>query len=98
VVRTGLVTGEPLTLTAVLLGTQPAKATLSWRKMGAQEASYAEIPLVHRARGIYTVSLPPEATKADLEYFILVTATTGQTFRFPPTAPDLNQTVVVSKE
>ena len=33
VVRTGLVAGEPLALTAVVLGVQPAKATLSWRKM-----------------------------------------------------------------
>jgi hypothetical protein len=41
------------------------------------------------------VTLPPEATKADLEYYVQATTTKGGRLRFPPRGQsELNQTVV----
>jgi len=69
--------------------------TLHWRPMGT--GALAEMPLRHVARGVYEIALPPEATKADLEYYVEATTAAGVTLRFPPTAPTMNQTVVVVK-
>lgn len=93
VVRTGLVTGERLKLTVVVLGVKPQDAAVYWRPLGSGE--FTKLPLEHVARGVYTVALPPEATKADLEYYVKVAAGGGKTLNFPATAPALNQTVVV---
>ena len=46
------------------------------------------------ARGVYAVTLPAEATTADFEYYIEATVA-GKRLVFPPTAPAMNQTVVV---
>ena len=95
-VRTCLVAGETLKLTAVVLGAEPNDAAVYWRRMGAGE--FAKLPLTHVARGVYAVTLPPEATEADLEYYIQATTGNAGTLQFPATAPKLNQTVVVVKE
>jgi hypothetical protein len=44
---------------------------------------------------VYRVTLPAEATKADLEYYVQVAAGDGRELRFPAAAPSLCQTVVV---
>jgi hypothetical protein len=98
VVRTCLVDGEALELRVVVLGARPEKAVVYWRSLGSGE--FAEAPLGHVARGVYGVTLPTEAAKADFEYadfeyHVEVTGGDGKTLRFPPTAPTLNQTVVV---
>ncbi len=85
--------GEALKLKAILLGTRPAEAALHWRPMS--EGPYRKVALEHVARGVYKVELPPEATRADLEYYIRVATRGGATLLFPVTAPVLNQTVVV---
>ena len=54
-----------------------------------------EIPLSHVARGVWTVTLPPAATRADFEYLVQVTTGKNQLLHFPATAPEMNQTVVV---
>lgn len=92
VVRTGLVAGEVLRLRAIVLGVRPGGAAVYWRALGPGE--FAKLPLEHVARGVYTITLPPEAAKADFEYYVEVTGG-GETLRFPATAPRLNQTVVV---
>jgi hypothetical protein len=46
---------------------------------------------------VYEITFPPEATMADLEYYVEATAGQGATLRFPPTAPAISQTVVVVK-
>jgi hypothetical protein len=94
VVRTGLVAGEPLTLTVMVLGARPARAALFWRKLAEPSSAYASIPLDHWARGVWTVTLPTGATSADVEYYVEVATESGQILRFPATAPHLNQTVV----
>lgn len=93
VVRTMVVAGEPLKLTARLLGIEPAEAAVHWRRLGRGE--FAKTPLAHVARGVYRVTLPAEAVKADLEYYVSVTSKEGKTLVFPATAPRLNQTVIV---
>lgn len=96
VVRTGFVAGEPLLLTVMILGLgpQPSGGVLFWRKLGEQGSAFTEIPLSHVARGVWTVTLPPAATRADFEYLVQVTTGKNQLLHFPATAPEMNQTVV----
>jgi hypothetical protein len=96
VIRTGLVAGEPLRITAVVLGGKPTEAAVYWRPLGSGE--FAAVPLGHVARGVYAATLPAEATTADLEYYVSVVVNEGKKLAFPPTAPVLNQTVVIVPE
>jgi hypothetical protein len=91
-VRSGIVAGETLKLTVIVMGPKPQSPTLYWRPLGT--GKFAAIPLEHLARGVYTVTLPTDAAKDDFEYYIQV-AVGGQTLRFPPAGPELPQTVVV---
>jgi len=49
------------------------------------------------ARGVWTVTLPPAVTRSDFEYFVQVTTGKNQLLHFPSTAPEMNQTVVVTE-
>ncbi|MHC4572830.1 MAG: hypothetical protein ACYS76_01645 [Planctomycetota bacterium] len=95
-VRTQLMTGEDLKLKALILAQpQPKDVALYFRRMGKGE--YRKVPLNHIARGVYSVTLPEEELKnSDFEYFIKVIWATGKDIYFPPTAPSINQTVVVT--
>jgi hypothetical protein len=95
-VRTALVVGERLTLPVIVVGTKAAEGAVFWRPLGPGQ--FAKVPLVHVARGVYTVTLPAEATKADFEYYIEATGAEDAKLLFPPTAPGLNQSVVVVGE
>jgi hypothetical protein len=90
-VRTSLEAGEPLALQVLVLakGT-PVSAALHWRGMGPGD--FRTVPLEHKSRGLYTVTLPAPA--GAMEYYVEITAD-GRTARFPATAPELNQTVIV---
>jgi len=93
-VRTSLVAGEALKLKVLVLSkAPPSKATLHWRAMGG--GSFEAIPLSHAARGVYAVTFPAKATGDDLEYYVEAVVEEGKVLRFPATAPDLNQTVIV---
>jgi hypothetical protein len=94
VVRTLLTKGEPLVLKVVILGAEPKGPAVYWRPLGP--GKFKSTPLVHVARGVYTVTLPAEATKDDLEYYVQSAAVDGEPLRFPVTAPEMNQTVVVA--
>ena len=106
-VRTAIAAGEPLTLSAILVGVpeserrgqetraERSQVTVHWRRLGS--GALAEVPMRHVARAVYEVTLPPEATQVDLEYNVQVTTEKGVTLRFPPAAPAINQTVVVVK-
>jgi hypothetical protein len=51
------------------------------------------------ARGVYEVEFPGAATKGeDLEYYLEVRPARGKAVRFPPTAPEINQTLVAHAE
>ena len=58
--------------------------------MGLGTGTFAAAPLVHVARGVYTVTLPAEAVKDDFEYYTEA-AVGGQTVQFPPTGAALPQ-------
>ncbi len=106
-VRTGILAGESLKLTVLLPGIDGhhvghhvpmvgvGEAALYWRPLGSGE--FAKAPLAHEVRSVYQVSLPPEAAKADLEYYIRVDDGKGNILHYPATAPKLNQTVVVEE-
>ncbi len=99
-VRTAIAEGEPCHLTAILVGV-PENATVRnarvhWRTLGT--GAFAELPLRHVARAVYEVTLPPEASKADFEYYIEATVENAPSLRFPVTAPARAQTVVVIKD
>jgi len=55
---------------------------------------FAEFPLQHLSRGVYTVELPPTSSDA-FEYYVRVQPNAGKPVFFPATAPNLNRTVVV---
>ena len=93
-VRTGIVSGEPVKLTSIILGGEPQKAAVRWRPLGA--GSFAKVPLTHVARGVYAATLPREAGRADFEYYVEATVG-GRGLVFPATAPTLNQSVVVEE-
>ena len=91
-VRTQIAPAERLSLKVIVLAaTPPQTATLHWRKLGSRR--FKIIPLQHIARGVYSVTLP--AAQADFEYFIEATRSDGQPLRWPASAPQLNQTVIV---
>ncbi len=90
-VRPSLEAGEPLALKVLVLAKgEPASVELHWRDMGRGE--FQSVPLEHKTRGVYSVTLLPPA--GAIEYYVEVAAV-GETARFPATAPELNQTVVV---
>jgi hypothetical protein len=91
-VRTSIMAGESLRLTAIILGPRPQEAVVCWRPLGAGE--FIRMPLVHVARGVYTVTLPADTLKSDIEYYVQATVG-GKSIVFPPTAPTIGQTVVV---
>ncbi|MBN2581215.1 MAG: hypothetical protein JXB10_19695 [Pirellulales bacterium] len=91
-VRTVLQAGEPLKLTVIILGGAPRDAALYWRPLGTGE--FTKIPLAHVARAVYTVTLPPEAVRNDLEYYLRATVGDQPVF-YPAAAPAASQTVVV---
>ncbi len=97
-VRTSIMTGEILSLKVLILGREPPRsAALFWREMAC--GSFSSIALTHVARGVYSVSLPPDAARGmGIEYYVQVERNAGGPLYFPVTAPELNQTVVVVGE
>jgi hypothetical protein len=91
-VRTSLIAGEDLRLKVILVGRASSPA-LHWRPLG--EGEFAESPLEHVDRGVYTVAISADRIAGcDFEYYVQAAAD-GDTIRFPATAPTMNQTVVV---
>jgi len=94
-VRTSLSESEDLKLKVIILAAnQPKDAALYWRPLG--KGKYNRIDLIHIARGVYSVKIPANKIKTDIEYYIEVSSTDGRRVNFPATAPDINQTVVVN--
>ena len=90
--RTLLEKDEPLRLKVIVLDNRPAAtAALRWRPLGRGE--FRRIELTHVGRGVYRVSVP--APETDMEYYIEAETAGGESLRWPVTAPQRNQTVVV---
>ncbi|MCH8120023.1 MAG: hypothetical protein IIC00_09875 [Planctomycetes bacterium] len=94
-VRTSLSAGEDLKLKVIILArNQPKDAALYFRPMG--KGKFNNIALTHIARGVYSVKIPANRIKTDLEYYVKASSTDGRQITFPAAAPHINQTVVVS--
>jgi hypothetical protein len=94
--RTLLDRGEPLRIVVILLRSKtddPSHARLYYRAVGS--GPFESLPLMHRSRGVYEVTLPSDNIKFSmLEYYIRAK---GEGFDLvcPPTAPQRNHTVVI---
>ena len=94
-IRTNLNNNEDLRLKVIILSQKPIQdASLYWRAMGKEK--YDRINLIHIARGFYSVTIPANKIKDDLEYHIRVSSIDGQQTTFPSSAPHINQTIVVN--
>jgi hypothetical protein len=93
--RSVLEAGEQLSLKAILLDQRPPrKFSLHYRPLG--HGQFAVLELTHLARGVYRVQIPAQKPEvAAWEYFLQSETFAGQSLVFPPTAPTINQTVVI---
>ncbi len=92
-VQSVLTRGERLEIKAIALSATPVKSlALHWRRLGGSD--FAKLPAEHVARGVHKVTLPAEALRDDIEYYIEL-KTDARSVTFPATAPAINQTVVV---
>jgi len=92
-VRSQVQAGEALNVKTIILAEQrPQSAHLSWRTMG--RGAWQIVPLRHVTRSTYTVELPPTQDET-MEYSIEAEMPNGETLRWPATAPEINQTLVV---
>ena len=92
-VRSSINAGEAMKLKVIMLAETPApQAALFWRKLG--DGRFQKLPLHHAARGVYFGELPP--AEEDFEYYIETESAHDPGCVFPATAPQQNQTVVVT--
>ena len=91
-VRSVAIKGEALTLKIIALDKQPVKSvTVHVSPLG--QGNWQTIPATHLARAVYQAKLP--AAMEDFEYFAEAQTLGGETLRWPATAPEMNQTVVL---
>ncbi|MEN8204257.1 MAG: malectin domain-containing carbohydrate-binding protein, partial [Bacteroidota bacterium] len=90
--RTHLEQGENLELKVIILANEPATGHIFRRDLG--DKTYQKRPLIHLGRGVYTVSLTD--VHNDFEYYLEAETQAGEKLLFPPTAQDMNQTVIVT--
>lgn len=88
--RTQMYSDETLELTVLIMG-DPTSASLFYRSLGTGE--FQSIELKHEGRAVYSIALP--VMEDDFEYYVEAQTPTGDVV-FPATAPDLNQTVIVT--
>jgi hypothetical protein len=85
---------EVLALTVIALDKQPMKnVVLNWRSLG--RGAWQQQEMTHVTGAIYRATLPP-ATES-LEYHIQAGTASGVQLVWPATAPEMNQTVVVTE-
>lgn len=98
--RATLNKGESLNLKIRTISTdnsKPTESVIYWRTLG--EGRYKSEKLNHLANGVYEFRLAPEEINdKGLEYYVQVKFENGNIKRFPATAPDINQTVILLPE
>ncbi len=93
-VRPQVCEGERLSLKAIVLaGRTPRKVTIHWRPLG--QGDFSQIAPQRVTRSTYAFRLPP-ASSAAFEYYVRAETADEKTLQWPPTAPQINQTVVVT--
>ncbi len=97
-VRPSIAKGEPFNVRAIVLDSRPPKSVeFLMRPLGARgEEKFTSIPLVSSGRGVYRAAVRFLADMDDFEYRIRAVTADGAELLFPPTAPETNQTVVVT--
>jgi hypothetical protein len=91
--RTSINKGEDFNLPAIITEASPVKAILKYRVLGGK--NYQSVDLQKTERSLYQATIPADRLTGDFEYYIEVKKADGETMRFPATAPELNQTVVI---
>jgi hypothetical protein len=91
--RTAIDKGESFNMQVIITEASPAKAVLKYRLLG--ESKYQTIDLQTVERCVYQANIPADRILGDFEYYIEVKKQSGETMRFPATAPTINQTVVI---
>jgi len=93
--RSCMLPGEPLTVKVILLDELPARAgALYWRALGA--GPFIKVPIRRVGRTTYTAQIfPNRIAGSDIEYYVEVVTAQDGTLRWPPSAPAINQTVVI---
>jgi len=93
-VRTSLEAGKPLNLRVIILAEKPPTAARVFvRPLGKGE--FTQAPLTHVARGVYSARITPPGGE-DFEYYVEAVPAEGDAARWPVTAPETCQTVVVT--
>lgn len=99
-VRTTLQIGENINLKIRTISSdneKPIKAVIKWKSMGKKRFNTQDIK--HLARGVYEANINHKhITEEGLEYYILVKFGNGEIKRFPASAPNINQTVILLPE
>jgi hypothetical protein len=92
--RTTIDRGEDFTLPVIVAtAATPRKASLKYRQLG--ESAYTVVPMQRLNRAVYRAAVPAAQLDGDFEYCVEVATDDGATLVFPPTAPEINQTVVI---
>jgi hypothetical protein len=89
---------EDLNLKIIILSNdKAATAKLHWRKMGM--GKYSDLNIENVSRAVYSVQIPVSVINSeDFEYYITARMPSGKTLIYPPTAPEINNTVIVLSE
>jgi hypothetical protein len=91
-VRSIVSKGEKLAINFIVLDNHPPKSVmLAWRPLG--KGVFRNVKVRHVARGVYRAELPPASEH--FEYRLEAETAAGKQLVWPPTAPALNQTVVL---
>jgi hypothetical protein len=84
--------GEALVVPILALAKSPVKSVVvKVRPLGSGE--WKTVPAAHVARALWKARLP--ASSEDFEYTVEAVTSSGETLRWPASAPDLPQTVIV---
>ncbi len=99
-VRGSMAPEESLTLKVILLSQRPPqRAELCWRAVSTADkpSAFNCVALSHVARGVYSVTIPaPQPGAILVEYYVHVGGSEFGEMCWPPTAPELCQTVVIT--
>lgn len=95
--RSSLQSGEGLEVRAAVLdAAAPQSIALCWRPLGDPNAPFQRVPMALLGRQTYTARLESGPIAGnDFEYYLEATASGGAQLRWPATAPETNQSVVI---
>ena len=93
--RSSVNKGEALMLKIIALTAQPAR-TVSVQVRPLSGGAWQTVEATHVGRAVYSATLP--AASGDFEYCVIAESVRGAKLVWPATAPEINQTVVITDE